>query len=183
MPAKKDLTGKRRLFAYAYVQNGGNGTQAALEAGYGPKGAHVTACNLLKEPKIRAFIEALQTKIEQRHEITIDRVVQELRSILLVDPIHAFAEDGTVKPLGEWPEELRRALSGMETEERMELSDPENAIQVTIRKFKWWSKVDAAQQLLRRLGGFKLDNEQKAATLSELLAESYRRRLVAGGQT
>lgn len=40
-----------------------NGMQAAIRAGYSPKGAGVTACRLLKNPKIRAKIAEEEGKL------------------------------------------------------------------------------------------------------------------------
>jgi len=180
--SKRGLDVRQKLFCYEYLQNGGNGRQAAIVAGYKPTAAHVAASRLLANDKVSAFIAEKRASLEAKHEISIDRVVAELRAILLVDPVEAFDEHGAIRPLSEWPESLRRALSGLETEERIEMTTPDNPVVVTIRKFKWWSKTEASQQLLRRLGGFKLDNEQKAATLSELLAEAHRRRLIVDGE-
>lgn len=58
------LTERQRKFVHAYATNGGNGTQAAKDAGY--NGADnvvaVTACNLLKQPKIAQALDALVGK-------------------------------------------------------------------------------------------------------------------------
>jgi phage terminase small subunit len=53
------LTGLQSAFTVKYVENGGNGTKAAIEAGYGPKGAHVRASELLRLPHIQAEITKL----------------------------------------------------------------------------------------------------------------------------
>ena len=50
------LTELQSAFTVRYVENGGNGTKAAIEAGYGPKGAHVRASELLRLPHIQAEI-------------------------------------------------------------------------------------------------------------------------------
>jgi len=51
-----NLTELQSAFTVKYVENGGNGTKAAIEAGYGPKGAHVRSSELLALPKIQAEI-------------------------------------------------------------------------------------------------------------------------------
>ena len=50
------LTELQSAFTVKYVENGGNGTKAAIEAGYGPKGAHVRSSELLRLPHIQAEI-------------------------------------------------------------------------------------------------------------------------------
>lgn len=47
-----DMTLKQDAFVDAYVANGGQGTQAAKDAGYSESGAHVEANRLLKNPLI-----------------------------------------------------------------------------------------------------------------------------------
>lgn len=47
------LTPQQWAFCEAYVANGGNGTQAALSAGYGASSAHVRASKLLGKEKVQ----------------------------------------------------------------------------------------------------------------------------------
>lgn len=47
-----NLTRKQDTFIEAYVANGGHGTQAAKDAGYAEKSAHVESCRLLRNPLI-----------------------------------------------------------------------------------------------------------------------------------
>jgi phage terminase small subunit len=58
------LTEKERRFIEAFMGPcAGNGTKAAIAAGYGKGGAHVRASRLLRKAKIQA---ALATRIERR---------------------------------------------------------------------------------------------------------------------
>lgn len=52
-------------FCQAYVENGCNGTQAAIKAGYAKDSAHVTASKFLKMPKIQDELKRLRTELEQ----------------------------------------------------------------------------------------------------------------------
>jgi hypothetical protein len=62
--ATGELTDMQARFALAFVENGGNGTQAAKDAGYAPEYREIAFHNL-KLPKIRARIQELvQTKLE-----------------------------------------------------------------------------------------------------------------------
>lgn len=58
------LTDKERAFCRYYIANGGNGTQAAISAGYAPGSAKVTASQMLKKPQIRAEIELLRSQVD-----------------------------------------------------------------------------------------------------------------------
>lgn len=59
-PAK--LTPKAKRFCEAYVRLGGNGTRAAIMAGYAEAGAHVEAHRLLRKPLI---LEAIKEEVER----------------------------------------------------------------------------------------------------------------------
>lgn len=60
------LTVKERRFVDAHLGPcRGNGTQAAIKAGYAPRSAHVTAARLLKKANVRRAIDARQAKQEQ----------------------------------------------------------------------------------------------------------------------
>jgi len=51
------LTDKQEAFALAYAANGGNGTQAAVAAGYSEKSAHVEQNRLLKLTHVQQRIK------------------------------------------------------------------------------------------------------------------------------
>ena len=57
------ITPKQQAFIHAYIANGGNGTQAAITAGYSPKGAGVQAHDLLKMEKIQTLVKLQATQI------------------------------------------------------------------------------------------------------------------------
>jgi phage terminase small subunit len=54
------LTPKQAKFVAEYLVDG-NGSAAAVRAGYGAIGAKVTACRLLTNPNLRARLEARQS--------------------------------------------------------------------------------------------------------------------------
>lgn len=56
----RPLSAREEKFARAYVRLGGNGSAAAIEAGYSAAGAHVAANRLLKRPHVQAFIDQLR---------------------------------------------------------------------------------------------------------------------------
>jgi hypothetical protein len=58
--ATMTLTEMQAKFVEAYVENGGNGTQAAITAGYSQDCARVQAQQNLERPKIRLAVEQLR---------------------------------------------------------------------------------------------------------------------------
>ncbi len=74
------LTEQQKLFVASYLQKP-VGTDAAIAAGYSERTAASIANRLLKDPEIAAAIEAGQTKLARKFEITTDNVLQELAAI------------------------------------------------------------------------------------------------------
>ena len=79
------LDPRHQRFAREYLVDL-NGTQAAIRAGYSPNSAAEQACDLLKNPKIKAAIEEGQAKLQVKLEISAERVVQKLAEIATADP-------------------------------------------------------------------------------------------------
>ena len=61
------LTEKQELFINAYVLNGGNGTQAAKDAGYADSGAHTRAWDMLRMAPVQARMETLCRDLMGKH--------------------------------------------------------------------------------------------------------------------
>jgi phage terminase small subunit len=166
---ERGLTPQQRLFALEYLLDR-NGTQAAIRAGYSEKTARSQASDLLTIPNIQAFLEARLAALEERVELKLDQVVLELHRILTADPSEALNDDGSVKPMKEWPKALRRACSGFEVEELFEGRGEERAKIGQVKKFRLCSKTSASEQLLRVLGAFK-DKVEHSGTV--VLADPY----------
>lgn len=79
--ATPKLTPKQRAFVRAYKTNGGNGTQAAIKAGYSEKTAEVIATENLRKPIIKEALELEEKKIQQKYEYTLDDMVRELDDV------------------------------------------------------------------------------------------------------
>ncbi len=58
-----------------------NGTQAAINAGYSARSAHVQATRLLKKDKIRQAIDRLRALSERAVQITMENIIERLRNI------------------------------------------------------------------------------------------------------
>ena len=98
-----DLSVREAAFAAQYVAKNGNGTQAAIAAGYAPKSAHVSASLLIRRPKVQRRIK----RLTRRHEITADRVLTRL------DNLSARAEESGNYPAAVRAEELIGKSLGM----------------------------------------------------------------------
>lgn len=63
---KNELTIQQKAFVGEYVRNGGNGTQAAIVAGYSERTADVQASRLLTKPKIREAVNKDTVELAER---------------------------------------------------------------------------------------------------------------------
>lgn len=74
------LTDKQKRFVVEYLVDS-NAAQAAIRAGFSKKTAKVKGAQLLKHPEIAAAIRKRQQKIDQKLEITAERVLQEIAKL------------------------------------------------------------------------------------------------------
>ncbi len=74
----KKATIRQKLFAQEYCSNGYNAAKAALAAGYSENNVRQCASALLKRDTVNREIEKFRRKIEKRHMITIDQLIEEL---------------------------------------------------------------------------------------------------------
>lgn len=78
MPKVNGLTKKQKAFVKAYKENGGNGTQAAIKAGYSENTAYSIGSENLTKPEIKEALAEHEKKMQEKYEYTIEKMVQEL---------------------------------------------------------------------------------------------------------
>ena len=80
MPYRPDDE-RRTRFIHNYLTDSSNAKQAAIKAGYAPKGAHVTASRLLRQPIVQEQIAAARERQAKKYNMTLDRIIEEMASI------------------------------------------------------------------------------------------------------
>jgi phage terminase small subunit len=175
MGGKGEMTAKQRLFALEYLVDC-NGKQAAIRAGYSARSSESTASTLLRNPKVSEFIAAHMRKVEQKTELTVDRLEEELARIVGFDPRRAYDAEGKLLAVPEMPEDVARALTGFEEEALFDTvvvgegprgGKVKERVQVGItRKVKWPSKVEAIALGLKRRGAL-IDRTETTVRTSE----------------
>jgi len=93
-----------------------NGKQSAIRAGYSEKTAESQASSLLRNPKVRAAVQAGMDKRAKKLEISADRVLQEIAKMAFVDERKFFNDDGSIKNVTELDDDTAAALQGFEVE-------------------------------------------------------------------
>jgi phage terminase small subunit len=71
------LSARQQRFVNEYLVDG-NGTQAAIRAGYGRAGSHVAAARLLKNDKVITAVRTGQRELGDRLAISRERVLEGL---------------------------------------------------------------------------------------------------------
>lgn len=145
-PPRVDKAAARRtLFVAAYLANGGNATEAAKSAGFSEKTACSQGSRLLRNVEVAAAVTAAQVKLQHKHHLTADRVLQELARITFFDPRKLYNPDGTLKKLHDLDDDTAAAIASVELEGGV------------ISKLKGWDKNSAIEKAMRTLGQFKHD--------------------------
>ena len=77
------LTKKQKAFVQAYKTNGGNGTQAAIKAGYSEKTAREIAKENIAKPYIKEVLAEHEKQMQEKYNYTVDDMVKELNEELI----------------------------------------------------------------------------------------------------
>lgn len=110
----RKLTAKRERFVSEYLIDL-NATQAAIRAGYSEKTAEQIGYQLLQITSVAEQIAAGREKQAKRLEINADWVLKRLADEAEADINDIYKEDGSLKPVKEWPRIWRTGLiSGIE---------------------------------------------------------------------
>ena len=142
----KGLTDKQKRFCNEYLIDL-NGSAAYLRAGYRSKNPDVDCQKLLVKSSVKEYIQARQKVLQEKTEITQERVLQELAHIAF-DDIRNYLEFYQ----GKYRQVVRvKNSEDIDTRNILEISmSPEGAF-----KFKLNSKENALVQLGKHLGLFK----------------------------
>ena len=157
----KDPREERFAHAYALILRV---KEASLKAGYEEKRGYV----LLKKPDVKARIKYLTAIQLTELDVTRERVLREQARIAFADPGQMLDEDGDLLPLHEMPEDIRRAISGMDYEL---VRDKNGNIDGKTIKPRMHSKSKALNDLMRNLGLFEKDNRQQSGGVNDFIDE------------
>lgn len=168
----RSMAGQRRaLFVQTYIANGGNGTQAAIKAGYSRKGADVRAAELLRDRRVSEAITkarvAAIAAAESETGVTMKSVLRELAGILGSDLRECFdKKTGALLPPHQWPDRAARAIASVKVVEMAGgwQVDGEGGVQhipMYTKEIKLWDKNSAIDKAMKHLGMYENDNRQK----------------------
>ena len=140
------MTPKQEMFCREFLIDL-NGTQAAIRAGYSAKTANRIATENLSKPDIKRCIEELKQQRQEVIGVDASYVLQRLIDIDQMDARDILNDDGSVKPIYDWPDVWRQSISGVDL---MEISNSEN-VAATLKKIKWPDKIKNLELLGRHV--------------------------------
>lgn len=158
------LTAKQERFCNEYMVDL-NATQAAIRSGYSEDTAKSIGCENLTKLNIQKRISELQAEISQRNKITIDECVGLLASMARFDIADLYDEDGQLKTIHDIDKETRLAIESIDTEEIR----ADGMVIGSIKKIKTSSRRANIIELLKHLGGYSKDNEQKKPVIDNVM--------------
>lgn len=171
----KKLTPKQRAFIRAYLLCR-NATKAAIEAGYSKKSAQVTGSRLLLNAMIAEALAANTKVVEEKFEITQEKIIQELAVIGFGNLADVVDEDGNIldskkaKFLGGYSKSSSNSSGDQGWSESKSFSvsgqNKTKALELLGKHIGMWKNGDA---------GSGTDKETRAATLRRV-HELFRKR-------
>ena len=150
---KSILTPKQERFCQEYIKDL-NGRQAAIRAGYSEKTANEQASQLLAKLHIASRVAELKGESAERLKIDADEILRELHRLAMVDVTQAFDDMGGLKPFKEMPEDVRKAIAGLEVSEIFEGSGDQRTAIGLLKKIRMWDKPRALELLGKHLSLF-----------------------------
>ena len=155
----KSLTDKQETYCRKYIEllNQRQAYMAAYDASkMKPNTVDRSASLLHQKPHIQARINELMAEREQRLQIDADYVLRRLVEIDQMDVLDILKEDGSMKPISEWPKCWRTTLSGLDINTTITNYD-ETTTENILKKIKWPDKVKNLELIGKhvRVGAFK----------------------------
>lgn len=161
------LTDKQKRFCEEYMIDL-NAKQAAIRVGYSEKTAKEQASRLLTNVNVQEYVQELKQSISERNKITVDECVQILANIARNDMADFYDENGNLKSIHDIPKESRDAIEELAVFEEHSYNYEEKKKELVgyTKKIKSSGKQGAIDKLLKHLGGYEKDNDQKSSKIN-----------------
>lgn len=181
----KPLTAMQEAYCQSYIKTPENQSQAAIDAGFSPKTAHVKASVMMRDERIQKRIAELMEERNKRNRVSADYVLMRLVEIDQMDVLDILNDDGSLKPIREWPKIWRTTLSGFDLSSTI-MNMNEDSIETILKKIKWPDKVKNLELIGKHVdvNAFKERLEVSGTvTIADRMAAARRRvKEQAGGE-
>jgi len=181
----KPLTAMQEAYCQSYIKSPENQSQAAIDAGFSPNTAHVKASVMMRDERIQKRIAELMEERNKRNRVSADYVLMRLVEIDQMDVLDILNDDGSLKPIREWPKIWRTTLSGFDLSSTI-MNMNEDSIETILKKIKWPDKVKNLELIGKHVdvNAFKERLEVSGTvTIADRMAAARRRvKEQAGGE-
>lgn len=147
----KELTDQQEQFCHEYLVDL-NATQAAIRAGYSKNGANSKGSQLLAVVSIQDRISELKAARLERVQCDADYMLTRLMQEAEADLADLYADDGSMRPIQEWPLIWRQGLvAGLDVQQLL-IGDEKEIGQIV--KAKLSDRTKRLEMLGRHIGFF-----------------------------
>lgn len=181
----KPLTDRVESYCQEYIKCPENQTQAAINAGYSAKTAAKFASQNMRDERVQKRIAELMEERNKRNRVSADYVLLRLVEIDQMDVLDILNDDGSLRPIREWPKIWRTTLSGFDLSSTI-MNMNEDSIETILKKIKWPDKVKNLELIGKHVdvNAFKERLEVSGTvTIADKIAKARRRvKEQAGGE-
>lgn len=131
------LTNKQQRFVEEYLIDL-NASDAAIRAGYKHRQC---GRRLMTVEKVLKAVQSAQAERSQRTQVNADYVLKRLVEIDQMDCLDILNDDGSVKPVRDWPQIWRQFISGFDVAELFTGGGEDRELAGMLKKIKWPDKV------------------------------------------
>jgi len=118
---------------------------------------------ILSNPAVKQFLDSVNQDVAHESKVDATYVLNRLYEVDNMDAIDILNDDGSLKPLSEWPRIWRLELTGFEIAEMFEFRNDEKELVGLLKKIKWTDKAKNREMLgkHRAVNAFKETIEHK----------------------
>lgn len=152
--SKASAADRKIAFIEAYLSNGGNATDAALQAGYSASGAAKQGYRMSKDPVILSELDKRRTEVCANLGMNTERTIKEVARLAFSDPRKITNGDGSFKRLHELDDDTAASVASCKI-------DKDGVIE-----YKFWDKNSALEKAAKVQGLYEKDNSQKTDSIT-----------------
>lgn len=159
--AMKPLNPKQKHFCLQFVRL--NSLSEAYGLAYTPDKTksqlqnYAAAAKLMTLPQVKSYIN----EIRDRQAIDVKEIICELANMVRFDPIDLLDDNGNVKQLKDMPKTARQMIAGLDISELWIGRGADREQYGLVKKIKFIDKLTAIEKLMKHLGAYEKDNDQK----------------------
>lgn len=138
---KVNISVQQQAFCHNYIRTF-NATGSALAAGFSPKNADVCAYQLLRDPKVKAYLKKLKRIHDIEDYLSTHKVLERHKKIAFADMTQFFDENWQPKPMDQVDGTLIKKITIKKNEFTIELEDRAKSLDFLTKFYKLDPKLE-----------------------------------------